>query len=158
MYVLCAVVASASSSSINLFVVISDQGILQMLIQWRYSDQYNIVGCMVRHLSCKVSYIGSQVQRVDYRLLLFPVVFLFHVINGTTSSAYGMPTGFLFGSSPTLKIYQRRTHCQQLSLITTRTLYRGSSFLPRTIRDWNSLSTDAVEATTVDTFVSHASH
>ena len=44
---------------------------------------------------------------------------------------------------------QRRTHCQQLSLITTRTQYRGGSFLPRTIRDWNSLSKDAVEATTV---------
>ena len=44
---------------------------------------------------------------------------------------------------------QRCTHCQQLSLITTRTQYRGGSFLPRTIRDWNSLSKDAVEATTV---------
>ena len=53
---------------------------------------------------------------------------------------------------------QRRTHCQQLSLITTRTQYRGGSFLPRTIRDWNSLSIDAVEVTTVDTFVSRASH
>ena len=30
-------------------------------------------------------------------------------------------------------------HCQQLSLTTTRTRYRGGSFLPRTIRDWNSL-------------------
>ena len=30
-------------------------------------------------------------------------------------------------------------HCQQLSLTTTRTQYRGGSFLPRTIRDWNSL-------------------
>ena len=30
---------------------------------------------------------------------------------------------------------QRRTHCQQLSLITTRTQYRDDSFLPRTIRD-----------------------
>ena len=53
---------------------------------------------------------------------------------------------------------QRRTHCQQLSLITTRTQYQGGSFLPCTIRDWNSLSIDAVEATTVDTFVSRASH
>ena len=53
---------------------------------------------------------------------------------------------------------QRHTHSQQLSLITTRTQYRGGSFLPRTIRDWNSLSIDAVEATTVDTFVSRASH
>ena len=29
---------------------------------------------------------------------------------------------------------QRRTHCQQLSLITPRTQYRGDSFLPRTSR------------------------
>ena len=53
---------------------------------------------------------------------------------------------------------QRRTHCQQLSLITTRTQYGGGSFLPRTIRDWNSLSIDAVEAMSVDNFVSRASH
>ena len=53
---------------------------------------------------------------------------------------------------------QRRTHCQQLSLVTTRMQYRGGSFLPRTIRDWNSLSIDTLEALTVDTFVSHASH
>ena len=53
---------------------------------------------------------------------------------------------------------QRCTHCQQLSLITTRTQYRSGSFLPRTIRDWNSLPKDAVEATTVDIFVSRASH
>ena len=37
---------------------------------------------------------------------------------------------------------QRHTHCQQLNLITTRTQYWGGSFLPRTIRDWNILSTD----------------
>ena len=30
---------------------------------------------------------------------------------------------------------QRRTHCQQLGLITTRTQYQGSSLLPCTIRD-----------------------
>ena len=45
---------------------------------------------------------------------------------------------------------QRRTYCQQLGLITTRTQYRGDSFSPRTIRDWNSLSVyqvDAVETT-----------
>ena len=53
---------------------------------------------------------------------------------------------------------QHRTHCQQLSLITTRTQYRDRSFLPHTIRDWNSLSIDAVEGTTVDTFGSRASH
>ena len=51
-----------------------------------------------------------------------------------------------------------RTHCQQLSVITTITQYWGGSFLPRTIRDWNSLSIVTVEATTVDTFVSCASH
>ena len=39
---------------------------------------------------------------------------------------------------------QRCTHCQQLSLITTTTQYQGGSFLPCTIRDWNSLSIDAV--------------
>ena len=32
------------------------------------------------------------------------------------------------------------------------------AFLPRTIRNWNSISKDTVEATTVDTFVSRASH
>ena len=53
---------------------------------------------------------------------------------------------------------QRRTHCQQRNLITTTMQYRGSSFLPCTIRDWNSLSTDAVEVTTVDNFVSRASN
>ena len=31
-------------------------------------------------------------------------------------------------------------------------------FLPRIIRDWNSLSKDAVEATTVDTFEPRAFH
>ena len=53
---------------------------------------------------------------------------------------------------------QRCTHCQQLSLITTRMQYCGGSFLPCTIRDWNSLSIDAVEAMSVDNFVSRASH
>ena len=38
-----------------------------------------------------------------------------------------------------------------------RAQYRGGSFLPRITRDCNSLSIDAVEATTVDTFVSRAS-
>ena len=51
---------------------------------------------------------------------------------------------------------QRHTHCQQLSLITPRTQYRGDSFLPALVGDWNSLSKDAVVATTVDTFVSLA--
>ena len=44
------------------------------------------------------------------------------------------------------------------SIITTRTKDRDVSFLPTTIRDWNSLSKDAVEVMTVDTFVSHTSH
>ena len=34
---------------------------------------------------------------------------------------------------------QRHTHDKQLTLLTTRTQYRGCSFLPKTIRDWNSL-------------------
>ena len=46
---------------------------------------------------------------------------------------------------------QRYTHCQQLSLITTRTQYRDGFFLSHTIRDWNFLSKDEVEAITVDT-------
>ena len=32
---------------------------------------------------------------------------------------------------------QRHTHDKQRILLTTRTQYRGSSFLPKTIRDWN---------------------
>ena len=52
---------------------------------------------------------------------------------------------------------QRRTHNQQFCLINTRTQYRGGSFLPRTVRDWNNLPGDTVEATTVDAFVSRAS-
>ena len=61
-------------------------------------------------------------------------------------------------TSPTTILQDRCSHCQQLSLITTRTQYRGGSFLPCTIRDWNSLSKDAVEAMTVDTFLSRASY
>ena len=52
---------------------------------------------------------------------------------------------------------QRRTHNQQFRLINIRTQYRGGSFLPRTIRDWNSLPSEVIEAATVDTFVSRAS-
>ena len=48
-------------------------------------------------------------QRVDYRLLLFPVVFLCHVINGATSSAYGMPTGCFFLEAPQPLKYTRAT-------------------------------------------------
>ena len=43
---------------------------------------------------------------------------------------------------------QRCTHDKQLTLLTTRTQYRGSSFLPKTNRDWNSLPMKVVEAPT----------
>jgi hypothetical protein len=52
---------------------------------------------------------------------------------------------------------QRRGHDQQYQLITSRTKYRGSSFLPRTIKEWNSLPQEAIETTTLDTTVSTAS-
>ncbi|XP_078597679.1 uncharacterized protein LOC144873858 [Branchiostoma floridae x Branchiostoma japonicum] len=52
---------------------------------------------------------------------------------------------------------QRRKHNCQFKQITTRTLCRDGSFLPRTIKDWNSLPAVTVEAATVDTFVSRAS-
>ncbi|KAL8595170.1 hypothetical protein ACOMHN_013843 [Nucella lapillus] len=53
---------------------------------------------------------------------------------------------------------QRRGHCQQFGLITCRTQYRSAAFLPSTVKDWNSLPAAVVEARTVDTFVSRASH
>ena len=34
---------------------------------------------------------------------------------------------------------------------------QGSLFLPRTIRDWNDLPQEVIEAKTIDTFVSRAS-
>eukprot|EP00745_Piridium_sociabile_P028257 TRINITY_DN45450_c0_g1_i15.p1 TRINITY_DN45450_c0_g1~~TRINITY_DN45450_c0_g1_i15.p1 ORF type:complete len:218 (-),score=38.33 TRINITY_DN45450_c0_g1_i15:57-710(-) len=46
---------------------------------------------------------------------------------------------------------QRRGHDQQFCLIPSRTKYRGSSFLPRTIRDWNGLTHEALRAVTLDT-------
>ncbi|KAI8519399.1 hypothetical protein Bbelb_026560 [Branchiostoma belcheri] len=49
---------------------------------------------------------------------------------------------------------QRRPHNKQFRLVNTRTQYRGGSFLPRTVRDWNGLESVAVEATSVDAFVS----
>ena len=52
---------------------------------------------------------------------------------------------------------QRRSPSRQLKLITCRTQYRGSSFLPRTVRDWNGLPENAVGAETLDTFVSRVS-
>ena len=39
-------------------------------------------------------------------------------------------------------------------LINTRTQCRGGSFLPRTVRDWNHLPSETVEAATADAFVS----
>ena len=48
---------------------------------------------------------------------------------------------------------QRRTHNQQFYLINTRTQYRGSSFLPKTVRDWNNLPSETAEAATADAFV-----
>ena len=53
---------------------------------------------------------------------------------------------------------QRRGHDQQFNIIITRTPYRGASFLPRTIREWNVLPHKVVEAPTVDTIVSRTQH
>ena len=53
---------------------------------------------------------------------------------------------------------QRRGHSQQYSLPHTRTLYHQNSFLPKTIKDWNALPQAAVDAGTLDTFVSRVSH
>ena len=53
---------------------------------------------------------------------------------------------------------QRLTHDKQLTLLTTRTQYRGSSFLPKTIKDWNSLPMKVVEAPTLDAFESRVSN
>ena len=41
---------------------------------------------------------------------------------------------------------QRRTHSQQFCQITSRTQYRGGSFLPRTVRDWNRQTIQSLEA------------
>ena len=51
----------------------------------------------------------------------------------------------------------RRRRGQQYNVPHCRTLYLKYSFLPRTIRDWNDLSQDTVEAKTIDTFLSRAS-
>ncbi len=51
---------------------------------------------------------------------------------------------------------QRRGHDNQFTLITCRTQYRGSSFMPRTVKEWNQLPQETVSASTVDTFVSRA--
>ena len=49
---------------------------------------------------------------------------------------------------------QRRIHDKHFTQLTTRTQYRDSYFLPKTIRDWNSLPMEVVEAPTLDAFVS----
>ena len=53
---------------------------------------------------------------------------------------------------------QQQTHNKQFTLLTTRTQYRGSSFLPKTIRDWNLLPMEGMEAPTLDAFVSSVSN
>ena len=48
-------------------------------------------------------------------------------------------------------------HSRQLKLIPARTRCWSSSFLPRTIKDWNCLHKEVVEVTKLDIFVSMAS-
>ena len=50
---------------------------------------------------------------------------------------------------------QRRGHDRQFRFIPVQ--YRSTSFLPKTIKDWNCLPKELVEATKLDTFVSRAS-
>ena len=45
-----------------------------------------------------------------------------------------------------LPSHQRRTNDRQFTLLTTRTQCRGTSILPETIMDWNSLPMEVVEA------------
>ena len=52
---------------------------------------------------------------------------------------------------------QRRGHDQQFVLPQCRTQYHQNSFLPRTIKQWNQLPQEVIEANTIDTFVSRAS-
>ena len=52
---------------------------------------------------------------------------------------------------------QRRGHDQQFVLPQCRTQYHQNSFLPRTIKQWNQLPLEVIEANTIDTFVSRAS-
>ena len=52
---------------------------------------------------------------------------------------------------------QRRGHDQQFTIPQCRTQYHQNSFLPRTIKQWNGLPQEAIEANTIDTFVSWAS-
>ena len=52
---------------------------------------------------------------------------------------------------------QRRGHDRQFTIPRSRTIYRQQSFLPRTLKDWNNLPENAVEAKAIDTFVLLAS-
>ena len=52
---------------------------------------------------------------------------------------------------------RRRTNSKQYTLPQCKTDYRLNSFLPRTLKEWNELPEQAVEATTVGTFVSRVS-
>ncbi len=89
---------------------------------------------------------------LEQRRKIMRLSMLYKIHNGIVQS----PS--LRGKLVPAPLRQRRGHDQQFRLITSRTQYRGSSFLPRTVRDWNALPREAVEATTVDTFVSRASH
>ena len=50
-----------------------------------------------------------------------------------------------------------RRHNQQFLQPHCRTRYQQYSFLPRTVRDWNNMPQEVIEAKTIDTFVSRAS-
>ncbi|XP_076469727.1 uncharacterized protein LOC143300058 [Babylonia areolata] len=52
---------------------------------------------------------------------------------------------------------RRRGHHQQFTIPQCRTQCRQQAFLPHTIKDWNELPQNVVEAKTIDTFVSRAS-
>ena len=47
--------------------------------------------------------------------------------------------------------HQRQRHSQQFSQQHCRTQYQQYSFLPRTIRDWNDLPQEVIEAKAIDT-------
>ena len=51
-------------------------------------------------------------------------------------------------------IRDRRAHPQQLVKIQGKQKYRSESFLPKTIREWNTLPESTVAADTLDTFKS----
>ncbi|KAI8500154.1 hypothetical protein Bbelb_217200 [Branchiostoma belcheri] len=59
---------------------------------------------------------------------------------------------------PASNTRRRRGHSQQYQQLSCRTNYRFYSFLPRTIRDWNSLPEDIVQSPSLATFVSMVSN